>query len=402
MFADVERFILSDGDDVCILADSEFDYAVNTNIQGGAGDDILWGNSGNDTISGSIGDDWLVGGPGNDVLSGGYGTNYLYGGSGSDTYLETPVQSETQVSFQVIHEDDTVEMNRIVFSQLYSDGDITFFQDGLNLLVAVSESEIFYIVDQFLSDVSGIDTLVNYEGTFDLRTIKFITTEGDDYTIATLHDDVVNGLGGNDRLEGRDGNDTIDGGAGDDQIDGGPGNDTLLGGPGSNILIGGDGDDTFVFGRFADATDEFVGGSGYNVVELDPGAGNLGFATFENESGAGAIVNAGPDANAYEFWFDCTDMTVAYQGRAILRVRNQVFAGSGVDTMRGDDWLIDLRGLTPCVADFDGNGGVDGGDLGSFFAEFEAGTPCADVDRNGGVDGGDLAFFFSVFEAGGC
>ncbi len=56
----------------------------------------------------------------------------------------------------------------------------------------------------------------------------------------------------------------------------------------------------------------------------------------------------------------------------------------------------------PCAADYDGNGGVDGGDLGAFFADFEAGETCADVDGNGGVDGGDLGYFFFVFEAGGC
>lgn len=55
-----------------------------------------------------------------------------------------------------------------------------------------------------------------------------------------------------------------------------------------------------------------------------------------------------------------------------------------------------------CAADFDNNGGVDGGDLAAFFADFEAGAECADVDQNGGVDGGDLAVFFTLFEAGGC
>lgn len=56
----------------------------------------------------------------------------------------------------------------------------------------------------------------------------------------------------------------------------------------------------------------------------------------------------------------------------------------------------------PCAADYDQNGGVDGGDLGAFFADFEQGLPCADVDGNGGVDGGDLGTFFTLFEAGGC
>lgn len=56
----------------------------------------------------------------------------------------------------------------------------------------------------------------------------------------------------------------------------------------------------------------------------------------------------------------------------------------------------------PCAADYNGDGGVDGADLAAFFADFEAGLPCADVDGNGGVDGVDLATFFALFQAGGC
>lgn len=66
------------------------------------------------------------------------------------------------------------------------------------------------------------------------------------------------------------------------------------------------------------------------------------------------------------------------------------------------DQLLDAPPCPECAADFDANGGVDGGDLGAFFIEFEAGGRCADIDRNGGVDGGDLAAFFAVFESGGC
>lgn len=60
------------------------------------------------------------------------------------------------------------------------------------------------------------------------------------------------------------------------------------------------------------------------------------------------------------------------------------------------------RGYTRCgcLADFDSNGGVDGGDLAAFFLAFEGGDPSADVDSNGGVDGGDLGVFFAAFEAG--
>jgi len=53
-----------------------------------------------------------------------------------------------------------------------------------------------------------------------------------------------------------------------------------------------------------------------------------------------------------------------------------------------------------CTADFDHNGGVDGGDLAAFFTAFEEGSIAADIDDNGGVDGGDLSAFFTAFEEG--
>jgi formylglycine-generating enzyme required for sulfatase activity len=73
----------------------------------------------------------------------------------------------------------------------------------------------------------------------------------------------------------------------------------------------------------------------------------------------------------------------------------QSWVGFRVSTLPGPSCPI-------CPADYDMNGGVDGGDLAAFFTEFEAGAECADVDGNGGVDGGDLAEFFIAFEAGGC
>jgi hypothetical protein len=47
-----------------------------------------------------------------------------------------------------------------------------------------------------------------------------------------------------------------------------------------------------------------------------------------------------------------------------------------------------------CVADFNFDGGVDGGDIESFFMAWEAGDGTADVNQDGGVDGSDVDFFF--------
>ncbi len=56
----------------------------------------------------------------------------------------------------------------------------------------------------------------------------------------------------------------------------------------------------------------------------------------------------------------------------------------------------------PCAADYNSDGGVDGGDIETFFAGWESAESCADVNLDGGIDGGDIEFFFSVWEAGGC
>jgi hypothetical protein len=55
-----------------------------------------------------------------------------------------------------------------------------------------------------------------------------------------------------------------------------------------------------------------------------------------------------------------------------------------------------------CFADFNNDGGIDGGDIEAFFTSWEAGSASADVNQDGGVDGGDIETFFSAWEAGGC
>jgi hypothetical protein len=55
-----------------------------------------------------------------------------------------------------------------------------------------------------------------------------------------------------------------------------------------------------------------------------------------------------------------------------------------------------------CPADFNQDGGIDGGDINAFFAAWEAGICDGDVNADGGVDSGDINTFFIAWEAGGC
>ncbi|MBL9000298.1 MAG: immunoglobulin domain-containing protein [Phycisphaerae bacterium] len=53
-----------------------------------------------------------------------------------------------------------------------------------------------------------------------------------------------------------------------------------------------------------------------------------------------------------------------------------------------------------CEADFNRDGGVDGGDVNSFFAAWESGDFSADRNQDGGIDGLDVESFFDRWELG--
>ncbi|MGN5067494.1 type I secretion C-terminal target domain-containing protein [Aeromonas hydrophila] len=66
---------------------------------------------------------------------------------------------------------------------------------------------------------------------------------GDDFLFGGAGNDILFGGAGNDTLYGESGNDTLYGGSGNDTLFGGSGDDTLSGGLGNDILVGGLGND---------------------------------------------------------------------------------------------------------------------------------------------------------------
>jgi len=63
-------------------------------LWGSAGDDTLYGNDGRDLLFGGSGDDLLFGGDGNDFLSGNAGHDRLFGGTGNDRLFGDPADDE--------------------------------------------------------------------------------------------------------------------------------------------------------------------------------------------------------------------------------------------------------------------------------------------------------------------
>ncbi len=56
--------------------------------------------------------------------------------------------------------------------------------------------------------------------------------------------------------------------------------------------------------------------------------------------------------------------------------------------------------LRVCLGEYNCDGGIDGGDVSAFFADWEAGLSAADMNEDGGVDGADVQVFFARWEAG--
>ncbi len=186
-----DSIIVGTPDDDVLTGDSD-----DNSIRGLGGDDEILGESGDDSLSGGQGDDEIIGGSGDDSLSGGEGDDEIIGESGDDT-----------------------------LSGGEGDDEI------------IGESG-----DDNISGGEGDDEIIGGSGDDSLS-----GGEGNDEIIGESGDDLISGDEGEDELIGESGDDTISGGSGDDILEGGSGDDILSGGGGSDQLDGGRGNDTADF-----------------------------------------------------------------------------------------------------------------------------------------------------------
>ena len=85
-FEGIKTINAGDGNDVIDLSSDKFKLTGGITINGGNGDDILWGNDGADILNGDAGNDKINGGAGNDIINGGLGKDTLTGDLGSDIF----------------------------------------------------------------------------------------------------------------------------------------------------------------------------------------------------------------------------------------------------------------------------------------------------------------------------
>jgi len=80
--------------------------------------------------------------------------------------------------------------------------------------------------------------------------------------------------------------------------------------------------------------------------------------------------------------------------------------GKGFHNGVEEAWVATIPSLvnpcSPCIADFNQDGGVTGDDVRDFFGVWSIGEPCGDTNQDGGVDGADVERFFTRWELGLC
>jgi Ca2+-binding RTX toxin-like protein len=116
-FINVQNINGLDGNDIIDLTSPDYSLAGETiRIDGGEGNDVIWGSDADETINGGIG---------NDTIFGGIGTDLLIGGAGADTFQFTRTSTVTTVEDFDPTTGDTLEF--------FNNGGATFDPTSLTL-----------------------------------------------------------------------------------------------------------------------------------------------------------------------------------------------------------------------------------------------------------------------------
>ena len=244
-------------------------------IFGGSGNDIIFGEQGNDLIYGSDigfggtrssnGFDLLYGGIGNDEI---YGSGALDGGPGDDKLYG----GKEGANFIGGLGKDYIEGHR----DGKADNHVSYFWTEEVRSSENPKPETGIVLRLHSTKAGGIS--VAYRGGKIEDTMKNIS-----HIDGSPHDDILAGDGDDNILFGNQGNDTLYGGpaGGDDNLSGGEGNDKVYGGKGNDILDrgvdfgkgddllkGGPGDDTLT-ANIGTGTDKLYGGPGNDTFDIE-------------------------------------------------------------------------------------------------------------------------------------
>ncbi|TWP33934.1 calcium-binding protein, partial [Xylella fastidiosa subsp. fastidiosa] len=185
----------------------------------------------------------------NNVLNGGSGDDLLYGSFFADTYLFNKGDGH----------DTLIEQggaDKLVFGVGIVANQVRLLREGQDVVLDLGNGQDSIRLKDWLTfygarnHSADIEQIVFADGT--VWTGETLSTLGLT-TLGTSGNDILNGWQGNDLLLGGDGDDVLDGGEGSNRLEGGAGHDVLNVANGwNNVLNGGSGDDLLYGSFFAD------------------------------------------------------------------------------------------------------------------------------------------------------
>ncbi|ESQ92201.1 hypothetical protein ABAC460_04745 [Asticcacaulis sp. AC460] len=327
----VENQIGSAFDDVLLSV------GLTNTLDGRGGDDVVWGQTGDDILKGGDGDDRAVGEAGHDSLSGGNGDDWLYGGNGYDSLVagegnDTLWGGNHADSLSGGNGSDSLDGGTGRDTMTGGDGDDSYVVD--------------YDLDR-INEAAGKGTdLVE-------ASVSFVLTANlENLILAGTGNISGTGNGGDNLLTGNRGDNVLKGGGGHDVLDGGGGNDTLEGGAGNDTYVAsyadevvehaGEGEDTVLtsgyFSLAGMAVENLImtGQDGYHAVgnELNNRmTGNTGYNRIDGAAGADTMSGGlGNDTYVVD---TLSDLIVEASGEGIDRVDASLSyaLGAGVENL---------------------------------------------------------------------
>ncbi|WP_453912164.1 calcium-binding protein [Vogesella fluminis] len=323
----VDQLYGGDGNDI-LRSDTWYNY--NNLLDGGAGDDVLYGTTetagtylggaGNDRISV---DYWTRG---ND-FSGGTGNDIITGGHNADTYRLNLGDGQDVINDNQSYAQAGIN-DRIVFGEGIRPADIQLKHQGQDMIFAhVNGQDSLRVTNWYTSAQYRIETVSFADGTS--WSMSDLLKMGAEYTGGDGND-VVSGWSGSDVMYGGAGNDTLNSGGGVDQLYGGDGNDILRSDTWynyNNLLDGGAGDDV-LYGT-TETAGTYLGGAGNDRISVD-------YWTRSNDFSGGTgndIITGGHNADTYRLNLgDGQDVINDNQSYAQAGINDQLLFGVGIAT----------------------------------------------------------------------
>ncbi len=290
--------------------------------------DTIHGGTGDDTIEGGRDKDYLYGDADNDILNGGSGDDIIDGGTGIDTVVDFGFTSATLTDDR-LYNDTLTSIEKANLTGSSSDNTVSAYLFSGNLT--------FFGKD-------GNDTVFGSIGS--------MTAFGDG------GNDNIKGNVGNDAINGGDGNDLLYGEAGIDNLSGGEGNDTLDGGIAGDNLIGGGGNDDYYVDNLNDAVVE----SSEAIAEIDTIHTSIDYSLPNNVENLVLIGALGTNAANGQG----NSLNNSLTGN---HLNNNLYGGEGDDTIDGgvgDDTLFGDFG-NDTLSGGEGNDTLDGGVDGDYL-----------------------------------